>query len=164
MVTFITINKTVMVDDLVNENEYNKTNPLNLERTSTIRVKHVDKDSNTSVNDLLDSSKDEISGNELDDIEEEEEEEGKEELPGMLEDQNDSDPGIMPITHNAPRSHSSSWTAEQEDQEYDIQNVEEVDQVDGDFKNIALPELEGANDPDAQGKKEDQPDNVDVDW
>jgi len=39
MVTFVTINKTVMVDDTDNEIEYIKTNPLNLERTSTIRVK-----------------------------------------------------------------------------------------------------------------------------
>jgi hypothetical protein len=31
MVTFVTINKTVMVDDTDNEIEYIKTNPLNLE-------------------------------------------------------------------------------------------------------------------------------------
>jgi hypothetical protein len=47
MVTFVTINKTVMVDDTDNEIEYIKTNPLNLERTSTIRVKHEDEDSKT---------------------------------------------------------------------------------------------------------------------
>jgi hypothetical protein len=70
----------------------------------------------------------------------------------------------MPITNNALPSHSSSWTAEQEDQDFDIQNAEELDQVDADFNNIALTELEGANDPDAQAQKEDQTDNVDVDW
>jgi hypothetical protein len=66
-----------MVDDTDNEIEYIKTNPLNLERTSTIRVKQYDKDSETSVIDLRDSSEDEPSGNELDD-EKEEEERGRE--------------------------------------------------------------------------------------
>jgi hypothetical protein len=97
-------------------------------------------------------------------MEEEEEGEGKEELPGMLEDQDDSDLGIMPITNNALPSHSSGRTAEQEDQDFDIQKAEELDQVDADFNNIALTELEGANNPDAQAQKEDQTDNVDVDW
>jgi len=45
MVTFVTINKTVMVDDSDNEIEYMKTNPLDLERTSTIRMKQEDEDS-----------------------------------------------------------------------------------------------------------------------
>jgi len=63
MVTFVTIIKTVMVDDTNNEMEYTKTNPLNLERTSPIRVKQEDEDSDTSVIDLLDSSEDETSGN-----------------------------------------------------------------------------------------------------
>jgi len=164
MVTFVTINKTVMVDDTDNEIEYIKTNPLNLERTSTIRVKQEDEDSETSVFDLLDISEDKTSGDELDDMEEEKEGEGKEELPGMPEDQDDSDPGIMPITNNVRPRHSSGRTAKQEDQDFDIQNAEEFDQVDADFNNIALMELEGANDPDAQAQKEDQTDNVDVDW
>ena len=164
MLTFVTINKTVMVDDTDNEIEYIKTNPLNLERISTIRVKQEDEDSETSVIDLLDSSEDETSGDELDDMEDEEEGEEKEEVPGMPGDQDDSDPGIMPITNNALPSHSSGRTAEQEDQDFDIQNAEELDQVDADFNNIALTELEGANDPDAQAQKEDQTDNVDVDW
>jgi hypothetical protein len=164
MVTFVTINKTVMVDDTDNEIEYIMTNPLNLARTSTIRVKHENEDSETSVIDLLDSSEDETSGDELDDMEEEEEGEGKEELPGMPEDQDDSDLVIMPITNNALRSHSSGRAAEQEDQDFDIQDAEELDQVDADFNNIALMELEGANNPDAQAQKEDQTDNVDVDW
>jgi len=164
MVTFVTINKTVMVDDTDNGIEYIKTNPLNLERTSTIRVKQEDEANETSVIDLLDSSEDETSGDELDDMEEEEEGEGKEELPGMPEDQDDSDPGIMPITNNALPSHSSGQTAEQEDQDFDIQNAEELDQVDADCNNIALTELEGPNDPDAQAQKEDQTDNVNVNW
>jgi hypothetical protein len=82
----------------------------------------------------------------------------------MPEDQDDSDPEIMLITNNARLSHSSGRTAEQEDQDFDIQNAEELDQVDADFNNIALTELEGANDPDAQAQKEDQTDNVDVGW
>jgi hypothetical protein len=166
MVTFITINKTVMVDDTNNEIEYIKTNPLNLERTSTIRVKQEEEDSEPLVIDLLDSSEDEISGDELDDMEEEEEEEeeeeGKEALPGMSED--DSEPGIMPITNNAPPRNPPSRTVELEDQDFEIQNAEELDQVDADFNNIALTELEGANDPDVQAQKEDQGDNADVDW
>jgi hypothetical protein len=58
MVTFITINQTVMVDDTDNEIEYIKTNPLNLERTSTIRVKQEEEDSEHLVIDLLDNSED----------------------------------------------------------------------------------------------------------
>jgi len=164
MVTFVIINKMVMVDDTNNKIEYIKTNPLIPEGTSTIRVKQEDKDSETSVIDLLDSSEDETSGDELDDMEEEEDGEGKEELPGMPEDQDDFDPGIMPITNNARPSQSSGRTAEQEDQDFDIQNAEELDQVDADFNNIARTELQGANDPDVQAQKEDQTDNVDVDW
>jgi len=45
MVTFVTINKTVMVEDTDNEIEYIMTNPINLERTSTSRVKQEDDDS-----------------------------------------------------------------------------------------------------------------------
>jgi len=62
MVTIVTINKTVMVDDTDNEIEYIKTNPLNLERTSTIRVKLEDDASETSVIHLLNSPEDETSG------------------------------------------------------------------------------------------------------
>jgi hypothetical protein len=164
MVTFIIINKMIMVDDTDDEIEYFKTNPINLEQTSTIRVKQEDEDSETSVIDLLDSSEDETIGDELADMEEEEEGEGKEELPGMPEDQDDSDPGIMPITIIALPRYSSRRTAEHEDQDFDIQNTEDVDYVDADFNNIALTEQVGANDPDAQEQKEDQTDNVDVDW
>jgi len=49
MVTFVTSNKTVMLDDTDNQIEYITTSPLNLERTSTIRVKQEDEDSETSV-------------------------------------------------------------------------------------------------------------------
>jgi len=164
MVTFVTTNKMVMVDDTDNEIKYNKTISLNLEWTSTIRVKQEDDDSDPLVIDLVGSSEDKISGNDLDDMEEEEEGEGKEEKPGMLADQDDSDLGIMPITINTPWSHSPSWTVQQEDQDFDIQNPDKLDQVGANFNNIALTELEGANDPDAQAQKEDQADNVDVDW
>jgi hypothetical protein len=164
MVTFVTSNKTVMVDHTDNEIEYIKTNPLNLEQTSTIRVKQEDEDIETSGIDLLDSSEEETSGDELDDMEQEEEGEGNEELPGMPEDQDDSDPGIMPITNIALPSNSPGRTAEQEDQDFAIQNAEELHRVDADFNKIALTELEGANDPDGQAQKQDQTDNVDVDW
>jgi hypothetical protein len=164
MVTSISINNTVMVDDTKNEFEYIKTNPLNLEQTSTIRVKHENQDSETSVIDLLDSSEDETIGDELDDMQQEEEGAGKEELPGMPEDQDNSDPGIMPITNNALPSYSSSQTAQQEGQDFDIQNAEELDQVDADFNKIGLTELEGANNHDVQAQKVDQTDNVDGDW
>jgi len=39
IVTFITINKTVIVDNTDNQIEYIKINPLNLKPTKTIRVK-----------------------------------------------------------------------------------------------------------------------------
>jgi len=42
--------------------------------------------------------------------------------------------------------------------------VEELHEVDADFNNIAVTELEGANDPDLQARMEDQADNADVDW
>jgi hypothetical protein len=166
MVTCVTINKSVMVDDTDNQIEYIKTNPLNLERTSTIRVKQEEEDSEPLVIDLLDSSEDEISGDELDDTEEEEAEEevedGKGELPEISED--NSEPGIMPITNNPSPRNPPSRTAELEDQDFEIQNVEELNQVEADFNNIALTELEGANDSDVQAQKEDQADNADVDW
>jgi len=82
-----------MVDDTDNEIEYIMTNSLNLEQTSTIRVKQDDEDSETSVIDLLDGSEDETRVDDLDDMEEEEGGEGKEELPGMLEDQDNSRSG-----------------------------------------------------------------------
>ena len=164
MVTFVTINKTVMVDDTDNEIIYIKTNPLNQKRSSTIRVKQEDEDSEPLVIDLLDCPEDEISGDKSDDTEEEEEGEGMQELLGMPEGQDDSNPGIMPITDNTPPTHSSGWTVEQVDPDFDIQNEEELDQVDADFNNIDLTELEGANDPDTHAQKEDQTDNVDVDW
>jgi len=97
-------------------------------------------------------------------MEEEEEWEGKEELPGMPEDQDDSDPWMMPMTNNSLPKYSSGRSAEKVDQDFDIQTVEELDQVDADFINIALTEIEGANDPDAQAQKEDKTDDVDVDW
>jgi len=163
MVTFVTMNKTVMVDDTDNDIKYINTNPLNLEPRSTFRVKQEDKGSELWVIGLLDNSEDEISGDELDDMREEDKGYGNEELPGMPQDQNNSDLGIMLMNNNAQLSHSPSRTVEQEYQDFDIQNAEQLDQVDADFNNIALTELEGAHDPDAQAQKEDQMDNVDVD-
>jgi hypothetical protein len=65
----------------------------------------------------------------LEDTEEEEhveeEEERKEELPGMLED--NSEPGIMPITNNPPQRYHPRHTVELEDQDFEIQNAEELD-------------------------------------
>jgi hypothetical protein len=164
MVTSVTINKTAMVADTDNEIKYIQTNSLNLERTSTMRVKQDDQGSESSVIDLLDNPEDEISGDKLDNMEEEEEGEEEEELPGMPEDQDDPDPEIMLITNNTLPSHSSDRTAKQEDQDFDIQNAEELDQVDAVFNNIALTELKGANDPHAQAQVENQTDNIDVDW
>ena len=92
MMTFVTINKTVMVDDNDNEMEYIKTKPLNLERTSTIRVKQANKDSDPLVIDILDTSEDESSADDLDYMEEGEEGEGTKKVPWMLEDQDSSDP------------------------------------------------------------------------
>jgi len=166
MVTFVTFHNTITVDDTDNEIKYIKNNPLNLEQTLTIRVKQEKEDRETLVIDLLDSSENEISGDELDDMEqqeeEEEEEEGNEELPGMSED--NLEPGIMQKTNNAPPRNSPSHTVEQDDQDFDSPNVEELDQVDADFNNITLTELEVANDPDDQAQKEDQAANSDVDW
>jgi len=127
-------------------------------------VKQDNKDSNPLVIDFVDSSEEEIMGDELDDMEENDVGEGTEEQPGMPADQDDSDPGIMLITINTPWSHSPSTTVEQEDQDFDIQNLDKLDQVDADFNNIALMEQDGGNDPDAQAQKEDQTVNVDVDW
>jgi len=69
----------------------------------------------------------------------------------------------MQITNNALLSIFSSWTAIQEDQDNDIQLTEEFDQVDAHIINIAISELQEANNPDAHVKKEDQTDYVDVD-
>lgn len=64
---------------------------------------------------LLDRSGDEISADELDDLEEEKEGEWNEELLGMTDDQDDPDPAIMLISNNATPSHSASWIFKQDD-------------------------------------------------
>jgi len=97
-------------------------------------------------------------------MEEEEEGEGKEELPGMPEDQDNSNPVIMPITTYPPLRHSPNRNVKQEDQDFDIQNTEQLHHIDTDFNIIALTELAGANNPDEQAHNEDQTDNVDGDW
>jgi len=53
MVTFAVINQMVIVEDTDNAIGYIKTNPLNLERTSTIRVKQEDQDSESIHMELL---------------------------------------------------------------------------------------------------------------
>jgi len=98
-VTFVTFNKMVMVKHTDNEIEYIKNNPLNLELTSTIGVKHKDKHCEPLVIYLIDTSGDKIVADGLDDMEEVERREAKEGIPGMPEDQDDSDQGIMPITN-----------------------------------------------------------------
>jgi hypothetical protein len=131
-------------------------------------VNHKEDDSESLVIDLLDRSEDQISGDELDDTEEEEEEveeeedNGKKELPGMSEDI--TEPGSMPITNNSTPRNPLRCIVELEDQDFEIHNAEELDQVDTDFNNIAVMELEGANNPNVQAQKEDQADNADVDW
>jgi hypothetical protein len=166
MVTFVTIKKTVMVDDTENEIEYIKTNLLKLERTSTIRVKQEGENSEPWVIDILDSSEDEISRDELDDTEEEEEvekeEEGTEEIVWMSED--DSESGIIWIKNNEPTRDPPCHNVELEHKDFEIQNAPELNQVDADSDNIALTELHGANDPNVQAQKLDQADNADVDW
>jgi len=137
MVIFTAINETVIVDDTDNEIKYINTNPLSLECTSTIRVKQEDEDSEPSVIDILDSSEHEISGDQLDVMEEAEKGEEKEVLVGIPEDQNDSDKEIMTIMNYILPSHFSSRTVELEDQVFDFQNGEEIDQVDFDFNDIA---------------------------
>jgi hypothetical protein len=136
IVTFVSNNRTVMVDDTDNEIEYIKTTPLNLERTLTIRVKQEDEDSDPSVIDLLVSTEAEISGDELDDMKAEEEGARKEELPGRTGDHDSSNPRIMQITNNALPSNSSGRTAEKEDKDFDIQNAKQLDQVDADIKTL----------------------------
>jgi methyl coenzyme M reductase subunit C len=101
MVKFDTITKIVIVDANINEMEYIKTNPFNVEQISTSMVKQEEEYSETSVIDLLHSSGDEISRDKLQDVDEEEEGKGKEQLPVMPEVQDHYNPEIMIITHNA---------------------------------------------------------------
>jgi len=65
---------------------------------------------------------------------------------------------------NAPLSHSPSWTVEQADRDFDIQNMGEDAQVDADFNNIAVTELEEPNHTVSQAQWEFQMDIVNVDW
>jgi hypothetical protein len=126
-------------------------------------VNHKDDDSEPLVIDLLDRSENQISGDELDDTaEEEEEDNGKKELPGMSEDL--TEPGSMPITNNSSSRNPLRCIVELEHQDFEIRNAEELDQVDTDLNNIAVMELKGAKNPNVQAQKEDQADNADVDW
>jgi len=63
MVTLVTINDAVIVNDTHNHIEYIKTTPLSLELTSFIKISQAEKDSSPSVIELLGSSEVEINSN-----------------------------------------------------------------------------------------------------
>ena len=79
VVTFITINETLMVGDSEIEIEYIITYHLNLEQTIIIGVKQEEVASEHIVIDLLKSSENKISGGEFDIIQEDEKEREEEE-------------------------------------------------------------------------------------
>jgi len=110
----------VMVDNTNNEIDYIQPNPFNHEQTLRMRVKQEDEDSEPLVIDLLDSSGDEISADELEEMGEKEGGEGKQELLGMPEDKDDSPLGIMGITNNVPPRNSASHTVKQKVQDVEI--------------------------------------------
>ena len=118
MVTFSTINKMVNMEKTDNEIEYIKTNTLHLEETLTIWVKPEDNDNERIIIDIFVSSGGDISANELDEIEEAEQVEGKDELLRMQENQEDSKCGIMPIMNNKPGRNSLCQTCIQEDLDF----------------------------------------------
>lgn len=113
ILTFIRIITTFMVDDTDNGMEYIDTNHHKIEQMSTSGANQEDNNIKPLVIDLLDSSGDGISATESDNIKEQEEGEGKKEIPQIVEDQDNSELGIIPITDNAPLSHSADWTVEQ---------------------------------------------------
>jgi len=98
----------------------------------------------------------------VEEVEEGEEKEQNEELPGMSEA--DVELGIMPIANNAHQRYPASHIARVEDPDLQIFKAEELDQVVADFNNIALTEQEGANNLDVQAQEEVQADNADLDW
>jgi len=140
-----------------------KTNPLNLEETSTVTINQHQENSNLLNQDRLDSSRDQICAGEWDDVEKKEEQEGKEEQPGMSEVQDNSELGIMLIATHAWHSNSPRQMVYQEDQDFTIQNTEEFDMVDADYINIALWKLEGATDHNLHAQMEDLIEHVDAD-
>ena len=152
----------VMTDNTDHEVEYMQTYPLSLKPISTIWVKQEEEHCKPVDSNLLDSSENEISGNEADNNEKEEMKEGKQNLPGMPED--DYELALMPSRNNAPARHYPNCTVEQEDQDFEIQYVEELYQVDSGFNTVALIELELANDPNAPAQLDDQANNANVDW
>jgi len=153
-----------MVDDTDNEMEYIKTNPFNLEWTLTIRVTQEDEHHGALVNDLVQSFRGAISPNELTNWKKEEDGNGKKELLGMLEIQDDSKLGIMSITNKPPPSHSPGWTLKQADRDFNTHNEEELDQAHADIHSIALMEQDGVNNPDAQAYMYEMTAIVIVDW
>jgi len=72
---------------------------------------------------VFESSENGIRGDEFIDLEKQEAEDGKEELPGISSDQDHSKLGIMPISNNEPPRNSPSCTVELENQHFEIQNL-----------------------------------------
>jgi len=164
-VTLFTINTTVIGDEIDNELEYIKTKPLTLKPTSTIRVQQELNNGEPTGCDVQDSSEEESGGDELKDTEEEEEEEdeeeeGKEELLGMLEDY--LGPGILLIASTVRPRNPTIHTVKLEDNDFRIHNAKESGEVDADFNNIALTDLEGEGDLYVLAQREDQADNANV--
>ena len=106
--------------------------------------------------DLLDSPNYDISGDDLDNVEEEaveeeaveeesleEEDEVKQEVPGMPGV--NSKPANLPITNSAATRDSPNYTVELDDQHLKIQYAEELSLIDAEINNVGLTELEGAN-------------------
>jgi len=114
--------------------------------------------------DVLDTYKDEISLHQLDLLEENKDREWQDEVPGMPENQDDSDQGIMPDPSHSLPSYSSGQSVEHVQQDFDLQNAEHLVLVDTDFSNIAAMDRERANDPDVHGKKQNERVPVDVAW
>jgi len=82
----------------------------------------------------------------------------------MPDDRDDSEAGIILINWNAPKGNSLSHSVKHKDQDFETQNVEELDHVDTDFDNIPQTKLVGANNSEVQAQKGNQTDTVDVDW
>jgi len=78
MVTFVIFNNSDIVDDTNNRFEYIQSNPVNLKQTLTIGVQYWHKDSEQIVIVLQSISGDEISGDELNNMEEKDEGKGNE--------------------------------------------------------------------------------------
>jgi hypothetical protein len=130
MATFITIHRMVIEDDSKNEIEYIKTNLLDLERTPTITVKQEEQDSEHLLIDLLDSSGNKISADELDDLEKEgrrKKGKGRKSYWGCRRTRTILNLESCRLLTMHPPRNSPSWTIKQKDQHFEIQNSEELD-------------------------------------